>query len=449
MDTDPMAPTAPAHRPAAGSRRAVPARTAPTARARPWAALLLASALTLTVTAPAIGAPAGPQRTGAVRAAPDPRSLTPDLIAMMQRTRIPGAIVSVSTPDTGTWTTALGTGDLATGAPVRTDQHLRIGSITKTFTATVVLQLVQEGKLSLDSPLADFRPDVPNAGHITVRQLLQMTSGLYNYSEDPGFNRRLDQRPESRWSPQDLLDVAFHHPAYFPPGKGWHYSNTNYVLLGLIAEHLTGQPLEQLFKERVFDRVGMGDTSLNSDATVPDPQAKGYEFISNVGSLTAPVLTGKDAAWADWKAGNPYEVTHVNASWAWAAGAAVSTVDDLRRWAPALAEGTLLSPQLQRERLHFIPTSPQPGKPTYGLGVADVDGFIGHDGQIPGYNSFVGYDPERRATVVVLVNLNQSPDGTAPADQLTKFLIAKLFPATRPTPGGSAGASATEPRSQR
>ncbi|MFI5702167.1 serine hydrolase, partial [Streptomyces xanthochromogenes] len=83
------------------------------------------------------------------------------------------------------------------------------------------------------------------------------------------------------------------------------------------------------------------------------------------------------------------------------------------------------------------------------LGVADVDGFIGHDGQIPGYNSFVGYDPERRATVVVLVNLNQSPDGTAPADQLTKFLIAKLFPATRPTPGGSADASATEPRSQR
>ncbi|MFF2045886.1 serine hydrolase domain-containing protein [Kitasatospora sp. NPDC058170] len=417
--------TAPAGPSTHGSRRP------PRARSRRWAALLLAGLLPLTAAAPALGSPADPRDVRVVRTAPFAEQLTPDLIALMQRLRVPGAVVSVSTPEWGTWTAALGTGDLTTGAPVRTDQHMRVGSITKTFTATVVLQLVQEGRLSLDDPVSAHRPGVPDGEHITIRQLLQMTSGLYNYSEDLAFNERLDQRPESEWTPQELLDVAFRHPAYFPPGAGWHYSNTNYVLLGLIAEQLTGQPLAGLFRQRIFDPVGMSGTSLDSDATIPGPRAQGYQFISNVDSLTAPVLTGKDAAWADWSAGNPYDVTHVNASWAWAAGAAVSTVEDLRRWAPALATGALLSPELQRERLTFVPTSDQPGKPTYGLGIADFAGFLGHDGQIPGYNSFVGYDPERCATVVVLVNLNQSPDGTAPSDELTKLVLAKLFPPHR------------------
>ncbi|MEU9100342.1 serine hydrolase domain-containing protein [Streptomyces sp. NPDC048361] len=399
---------------------------------RPWAALLLAAVLPLTAAAPAMSAPAGARDVRVTHPAssptPSPEQLTPDLIAMMQRMRIPGATISVRTPEHGTWTATLGTSDVRNGAPVRTDQHMRVGSITKTFTATVILQLVQEGLIDLDAPVSAYRPGVPNGRHITIRQLLQMTSGLYNYSEDLGFNRRLDDRPESHWTPQELLDVAFRHAAYFPPGEGWHYSNTNYVLLGLIAEKLTRQPLEHLFQERVFEPLGMHETSLNRDATIPGPRARGYQFIGNVASLTAPVLTGKDAAWADWSAGNPLDVTHVNASWADAAGAAVSTVEDLRRWAPALAKGALLSPQVQRERLNFVPTSDVPGAPEYGLGIAKVLGFIGHDGQIPGYNTFVGFDPERRATVVVLVNLNQSPDGTAPADELTKFLIGKLFP---------------------
>jgi D-alanyl-D-alanine carboxypeptidase len=425
MPTGPMARTAPDRPPTEDSVRAPRTRTA---RTRAWAALLLAAVLPLTAAAPAAGAPAAPRDVRAVRTAPFAEQLTPDLIAMMQRLRIPGAIVSVSTPAWGTWTTTLGTSDLSTGAPVSTDQHMRVGSITKTFTATVVLQLVQEGRLGLDDPVAKYRPEVPNGAHITIRQLLQMTSGLYNYSEDLAFNQRLDRHPESEWTPQELLAVAFRHPAYFPPGTGWHYSNTNYVLLGLIAEQLTHQPLARLFQKRVFEPVGLRGTSLQSDATVPRPRAQGYQFISNVDSLTAPVLTGKDAAWADWSAGNPYDVTRVNASWAWAAGAAVSTVEDLRRWAPALATGTLLSPEIQKERLTFVPTSDLPGAPLYGLGIAEVEGFLGHDGQIPGYNSFVGYDPGRRATVVVLVNLNQSPDGAAPADQLTKLVIAKLFP---------------------
>ncbi|MFJ5775193.1 serine hydrolase domain-containing protein [Streptomyces sp. NPDC093094] len=394
------------------------------------AAALVAAAAAPALTGPAVAAPV--PRTavtlGAAHEPPYAAELTKNLLAHMQRLRIPGAIVSVTTPRAGTWTTALGTRDLTTGEPIRTDDHMRVGSITKTFTGTIVLQLVQEGRLSLDDPVAKYRKGVPNGRRITVRQLLQMTSGLFNYSEDLGFNERLDQDPTAEWTPEELLDIAFRHPVYFPPGTAFHYSNTNTVLLGLIAEQLTRQPLAKLYERRIFRPLGLRDTSYHPSTTFPRPHPAGYQFISNVDSLTAPVLTGKDAAWADWSAGNPYDVTGANASWASAAGAAVSTVDDLRRWAPALATGTLLDARTQRERLTFVPTSDAPGAPAYGLAIADILGFIGHDGQIPGFTSFMGYDPARRATIVVLANLNQSPDGTAPANELTKEIIAELFP---------------------
>ncbi|MFJ7181591.1 serine hydrolase domain-containing protein [Streptomyces massasporeus] len=362
------------------------------------AAVLTAGAIAIAMATPAPAVPRDPttvasagarasqdaRDTRDTRDTPFTRKLTADLLAQMQRLRVPGAIVSVSTPARGTWTTALGTADLATGTPIRARDHMRVGSITKTFTGTVILQLVQEGRLALDKPVAAYRQGVPNGRRITIRQLLQMTSGLYNYAEDPRFNRQLDQHPERYWSPQEL---------YFPPGTGYHYSNTNYVLLGLIAEQVTGRPLAHLLRERVFEPAGLEETSFANGSSIPRPHAQGYMFIDNVDSLTAPVLTGKDAAWADWSAGNPRNATRDNASLAWSAGAAVSTVDDLRRWAKALATGTLLSPAVQRERLTFVPTSDLPRAPTYGLAVANILGYIGHDGEIPGYNSFHGLRP--------------------------------------------------------
>ena len=392
--------------------------------------LCLAALLLVSVSAGGVASAAAP--TGG----PSPSSsvptyvhkLQPDIIATMQRMRMPGAIVAIRTPQSGTWVTRLGSAKLTTGAALRLGDHMRIGSITKTFTATVILQLAQGRRLSLQSPVSRYISGVPNGRHITIHQLLQMTSGLYNYSEALSFNQELDRNPARHWTPWELLHIAFAHSPYFAPGKGYHYSNTNYILLGLIVQKLTHHTLTYEFRRRIFRPLGMTDTSLPATPAMPLPYAHGYQFISNVDSLTSPPLTGKAAAWADWSAGNPWDVTNASPSWTWAAGGAVSTVKDLLRYGPALATGHgLLGAGMQRKRLEFVATTTGTNKLGYGLGIANFFGFLGHTGSIPGYNSFVAYDPKLHATVVVLVNLNQSPDANGPADALDKLIIGQVF----------------------
>ena len=181
-------------------------------------------------------------------------TLQPLIEARMKELRVPGAVVFVQVPGKGAWEATLGIGDLATKAPMRLDDHFRIASITKTFTGTAVLQLVDEGKLRLDDPVAAYQPEVPNGANITIRHLLNMTSGLYDYGDDKSFNEKIDAEPGKVWNPKDLLAIAFQHQPYFALGKGIHYSNTNYILLGLIIEQITGRPVEHVFHDRILGR---------------------------------------------------------------------------------------------------------------------------------------------------------------------------------------------------
>ena len=158
--------------------------------------------------------------------------------------------------------------------------HFRIGSITKTFTGTVILQLVDEGKLRLDDPIAKYQPEVPNGANITIRQLLQMTSGLFNYTDDPAWNQALDANRQRVWSPQELVAIALAHPPYFAPGTDFHYSNTNTVLLGLIIEQITGNNVADEFARRIFTPLGMRETVMPPPtmAAIPDPHPRGYLY---------------------------------------------------------------------------------------------------------------------------------------------------------------------------
>jgi len=336
--------------------------------------------------------------------------------ATMAERRVPGAIVLVDVPGVCEWTAALGVESVITRHAMRPRAHMRIGSITKTFTGTVVLQLVDEGRVKLDDAISRYLAGVPDGDSITIRQLLAMTSGLYNYSDDLAFNESLDSDPHRVWAPDELLAIAFSQPPYFAPGRDFHYSNTNTILLGLLIEKITGHSLTQELEARIFVPLGLRDTSLPPSAAMPLPYSRGYMFGTNFGAAGST---------CDADPVGRHDVTAASPSWTWSAGGAISTMADLRIWARALATGALLSPATQAERVAFAPTGP-PGAPLYGLHIASFSGVIGHTGALPGFQSFLGYIPARSATVIVLANLFVDAECGSPADTIAKRIIEAL-----------------------
>jgi D-alanyl-D-alanine carboxypeptidase len=369
--------------------------------------LALAVCLMLSTGAGKLTAQAG--STLSTQEPPFAGELRPLLLAHMQELSVPGAIVYVNDPGQGAWTTALGTRTLATGAPMQVKSSMRIGSITKTMTATVILQLVDRHKLGLDDPVSTYLSHVPNGMHITIRELLNMTSGLFSYTEDLGFEKQAwGTDPFKVWTPQALLAIAYKHPPDFAPGEGWHYSNTNTILLGLLIEQRTHLSVAQAFQRYLFEPLEMDHTGLPflTSAAIPYPHPHGYSLL----------LPGRT---------QPVDATDWNPSWAWAAGSAISTLHDLKIWAKALATGQLLSAAMQHERLQLVPQSPHLFR--YGLGIVDIVGFLGHTGQLPGFQSFMGYRPRDGAAIIVLVNLDAAPNGTTPADVLAVGVIYKAL----------------------
>jgi D-alanyl-D-alanine carboxypeptidase len=251
---------------------------------------------------------------------------------------------------------------------------------------------------------------VPNAQHITVRELLNMSSGLYNYGEDQQWVRQAfaptGQVLARQWTPQQLVQVAVAHKPYFPPGKGFHYSNTNTILLGLIIEQVTGQRIANVLRTRILQPLGLTHTVFPTTAAMPSPHLHGYSV----------------------EGGALREVnTTANMSWGWTAGAMVSTLADLHTWAQALATGALIRPALQRERLIWNPytVGVRRGAPAYGLAITNDGGFLGHAGTLPGFNTAAGSQPGARATIVVLTNSEapaqtdlQEDQGRGPAQRL-------------------------------
>lgn len=344
--------------------------------------------------------------------------------------RVPGAVMLLRTPG-GDLTRTYGTRSVGGSEPVTPEDHVRIGSVTKTWTATVILQLVQEGRIKLNDAVADYRPDVPNGANITIEQLLTMRSGLYNYTEALEVNQILDSDPGKAWTTDELLAVAFRHPPYFPPGEGFHYSNTNTVLLGLIAEALDGKPLAEAFRDRLFTPLGLTGSVFPEQASnaIPAPHPQGYMFGTNVLTLDERALPEdmqKAAANGTLK---PTDQTAMNPSWGWAAGAGISTAEDLAAWAEALGGGKVLGPDLQKQRLDSLQPvkADDPGGALYGLGIAKFGQLFGHTGELPGFNTFAGYDPGNKVTLVVWTNLAPTPDGRDPATTIARTLIGKLY----------------------
>lgn len=402
------------------------------------------------------GAAAPSGEEGAATAPAFAEKLRPLIQAKMDAGITPGIMVYVEVPEQGTWIEGFGVSDLSAKTPMSPDLHHRIGSVTKTLTAQAVLMLADEGKIGLDDTVEKYLPGlVPNGDAITIRQLLNMTSGIFNYNEDDEFNRELDANPLRVWTPAEVIAIAFKHPAYFQPGEGYHYSNTNTELLGLIVERVSGQQLSEFMKKRIFERLGMQNTSMPApeDNLLPAPHGRGYAFASNVGFGEAhkKALAG-DSGVMFWPPDQPpLDRTNSSVSYAKSSGSVISTVGEMALWAKALGAGSLLQPHTFKEQVTWSPH----GK--YGLGISqDVGPLLGHSGTIPGYQTFVGYDPASQTTIVVFANNaaeTKVPFVEAfPADNVAKIIAKELFagqPMTSsapaaPTPAPE-GAPASEP----
>jgi D-alanyl-D-alanine carboxypeptidase len=355
-----------------------------------------------------VAGPVTPPATAAPGLSPElMRRLDTAVDQTMRSADIPGAVIGIFGPQ-GDYVRAVGVADKATGAPMQTDFFQRIGSLTKTFTVTGVLQLARDGLLSLDDPIDRYVPGVPSGSQITLRELARMQSGLPNYTANDDFVRTLLSDPQRPWTPQELLGYAFSQPPTFAPGQGFEYSNTNTVLLGLVVEKVSGQPLHDYIRDRITAPLGMTRTAFPVGNEFPLPHAQGY---------TVQTPDGAETVATEW-----------NPSWGWAAGAMTSTLDDLRVWAPALATGTLLDPPLQEQRLQTVDRAGVPARNGYGLGLFNAGGWIGHNGSLPGYQTVAVHLPARDLTLVLEINTDEAVDGTEPSTLLAAAITRELTP---------------------
>lgn len=291
-----------------------------------------------------------------------------------------------------------GVGDLKTKRPVPRDGYVRIGSNTKTFTAVTVLQLVGEGKIKLDEPVETYLPgllrgDGIDGRHITVRQLLQHTSGLPNYTNFLAKGA-LPYR-DAYYDPRRLLDMALAEKADFAPGTKWAYSNTNYVVAGLIVEKVTDRPLSEQITKRTIDRIGLRHTYFPQvgDENVRQPHPEGYHTDDPAKPLV--------------------NATKWDPSMGWAAGQIISTPSDVDRFFSALLAGKLLAPAQLKQMRTTVPAPEQGPGVRYGLGLMSYPlscgGLAwGHGGDIPGYNTSNAATDDGRATTIATTRLPTS-----------------------------------------
>ena len=390
----------------------------------PYRSVAFAVATVVVISAPASAG------AGAARSAALGRQLRPLIRQVMHENAIPGAVVLVRTPQ-ARFLEAFGTRVAGKHVPLRAGDEFRVGSNTKTMTGTVILQLVQQGRLKLRDPVSRYLRNVPRGHRITIADLMEMRSGVDTYSNLLWFNRALDRHPTKVWSPHDLVRVGLALPPVANPGARFFYSNTNTLMLGLIIEKLTHQNLSRVFRERIFQPLHLHHTLLPALTSnlIPGPHPHGYLFGTNVSTLRNPALPPRKQKLAIEGRLLPNDVTDDNPSWGWSAGAAISNAPDLARYVKRLVAGGLIDRRLQRERLRSI-RSTDPGNPAaadYGLAIARFGPLIGHDGSLPGFQSFMGYDPDRGITIVVLCNLQFAPDGTSPANDLTMAIAGALY----------------------
>ena len=309
------------------------------------------------------------------------------LDSIIGNTHVPGLVAGVWAPNEGIdFVYTAGVSNLETKEPMEADMNFRIASNTKTITITVLLQLVDEGLISLDDPLSDYLPDFPRADEVTIEMLTNMRSGIFSFTEsEDEFYNIIGADPTRTWTTEEFIAIAAGHPYYFDPGTGYHYSNSNTSIIGKIIELVTDQSLEYNIRTRVFDPLNL----VNTVYMVGGTQIPGYHSSAYYAGEYDPSF--------------PELSEYIDNSYAGAAGAAISNIYELKTYVEALVDGTYISKVLQDKRLDCNETGSSSGL-KYGMGIMDYKGFYGHTGATFGYTSLMVNSPERNCTIIVWYN---------------------------------------------
>lgn len=362
--------------------------------------------------------------SGDASAAPLPAAVAEkiggDAKDVLHRFAVPGAAIMVLQNGHVSYVEAFGLRDATRRLPVRADSHFEIGSITKQFTAAIILQLQEAGKIRIDRPLSDYLPDAPHAKEVTLRQLLTHTSGLHDYLDlAPDELYRLTSQPIAY---RDLIARVAALPLDFAPGSKWSYSNTGYLLLGKVIETVSGETYKNYLQHHILDPLQMKDTYTTADETGLSNMALGYHH--GEGRLErAPII---------------------DPSWAGAAGLLVSTLRDLAKWDAALRGGKVVSQAGYRQMTTpFLTTKAGSADYGFGLFVDSVYGEkrIGHTGGSLGFTTADEYFPRQDVRIIAFTNLGD--DTPEAGETLTNVVFADLYPdiaakAQRPAPGENA-----------
>ena len=321
---------------------------------------------------------------------------------------IPGVFIALYMPGYAPYFKSVGYADIASKAPFRLADKFRIGSNTKTFVVTVLLQLADEHRLSLDDPISKFNigVQVPNGQNITIRQLCEMRSGLFEAYNTPQFNR-LNITPQTQLAPQQLVRWATQRKPLFPPGARWNYSNTNYIILGLIIEAVTHDTVGNEIRKRLIDPMALTGTTFPDGPQMPAPYGHGYGLNSK-------------GAWTDVTVDIPPSLT-------WAAGAMISTVPDMKRWVKSYVLGKMNRASTQRARLRCLPTGLGKGL-DFGLGIGCSDGWYGYTGGLPGYNTGAYYLPSKDITLIAFVNAQREQPFPGAANAIVRDITRIVTP---------------------
>lgn len=327
----------------------------------------------------------------------------------------PGMAVLVARGDEVLWRGARGMANIELGVPLSADQVFRLGSVTKQIAAAGLLKLVDDGKIALDDPLTKYVPDYPNGSAITVRMLLDHTSGVRSYTDMPGV---MDGPIMADLSTSALIDTFKDEPVDFAPGERWHYNNSGYVLLGAVIEAASGKPWHVWLDESLFQPLAMRHTGYGNQVERIIPgHVSGY--------------TLKDGHWA--------QARYLSMTQPHAAGALSASVDDLLRWNRSLHEGKVLKTDTYRQ---MITPAGKAAESKYGFGiVADTlrgERMLQHGGGINGFSTYLLYLPDSGLTVAALYNADSGKPGALGAETVARMIaaqaIGKPYPSKQPIP---------------